>query len=139
MRSGVPLGRKKMPLRFSAGFCLICHRGTMAILVALCTSLCWKEPLNDECSSPQWYALLGKESLMLVLTRHAGEKIILPGLGITIQVLAIKRGGVRIGADTPPEIPVLREEIADARRSCALPLGHDPARGLSLACAMPVA
>jgi carbon storage regulator CsrA len=70
---------------------------------------------------------------MLVLTRHAGERIILPGLRITIQVLAVKRGGVRIGVDAPPEVPVLREEIADACRSFALPLGHGSARELCTA------
>jgi carbon storage regulator CsrA len=79
---------------------------------------------------PTVVALLGKESLMLVLTRHAGEKIVLPGLGITIQVLAVKRGGVRIGVDAPPEVPVLREELADARRSFAPPLGQRSAREL---------
>ena len=54
---------------------------------------------------------------MLVLTRHAGEKVVLPGLGITIQIVAIKGGGVRIGVDAPPEVLVLRDEIAQARQS----------------------
>jgi carbon storage regulator CsrA len=50
---------------------------------------------------------------MLVLSRHLGEKIALPGLGVTIQVVAIKPGLVRIGIEAPPEIPIVRQEILD--------------------------
>jgi carbon storage regulator CsrA len=50
---------------------------------------------------------------MLVLSRHQGEKIVLPGLGVTIQVVAIKPGVVRIGIEAPPEIPIVRQEILE--------------------------
>jgi two-component system, OmpR family, response regulator len=50
---------------------------------------------------------------MLVLSRRLGEKIVLPGLQVTIQVLTIKPGVVRIGINAPPDVPILREEILE--------------------------
>ncbi len=47
---------------------------------------------------------------MLVLTRRSGESIAI-GDGITVKVLSIEKGQVRIGVNAPPEIRVLREEI----------------------------
>ena len=34
---------------------------------------------------------------MLVLTRRLNQKIVLPGIGTTIQVVAVKPGVVRLG------------------------------------------
>jgi carbon storage regulator len=48
---------------------------------------------------------------MLVLSRRTNEKIVIPDLNITITVVAVKRGVVRIGIDAPSRIPVLREEV----------------------------
>ena len=50
---------------------------------------------------------------MLVLSRRVNEKIILPDLGITVQVTAIQGGRVRIGIEAPPDIAVLRQELVD--------------------------
>jgi carbon storage regulator CsrA len=50
---------------------------------------------------------------MLVLSRKLKEKIVLPTLGVTIQVAQIKRGVVRLGIDAPPDVTVLREEVSD--------------------------
>ena len=47
---------------------------------------------------------------MLVLTRRVGEKIII-GENVTVTVLAVKGGQIRIGIDAPREIQVHREEI----------------------------
>ncbi len=47
---------------------------------------------------------------MLVLTRRLGESIRI-GDDISIRVLDIQRGQVRIAIDAPREIPVHREEI----------------------------
>ena len=48
---------------------------------------------------------------MLVLSRRLNEKIMLPDLHITIQVLSIKGGTVRIGIDAPLDVGIFREEI----------------------------
>ena len=47
---------------------------------------------------------------MLGLTRRTGERIAI-GDDITVSVLSIEKGQVRIGVSAPPEIRVLREEI----------------------------
>src|SRR5262245_5872357 len=49
---------------------------------------------------------------MLVLSRRPREKIIFPGINITVQVVAVKSGAVRLGIEAPPEVTVLREEIS---------------------------
>jgi carbon storage regulator len=48
---------------------------------------------------------------MLVLSRRATQKLVLPELGITITVVAIKGGVVRVGIDAPAQVTVLREEL----------------------------
>jgi carbon storage regulator len=47
---------------------------------------------------------------MLVLTRRLGESIRI-GDEISIRVLEIQRGQVRVAIDAPRQIPVHREEI----------------------------
>jgi len=56
---------------------------------------------------------------VLVLTRQPHQKIVLPSLGVTLEVVAIKGGTVRIGIEAPPEVPVLREELLDQSRAAA--------------------
>src|SRR5262249_12684522 len=51
---------------------------------------------------------------MLVLTRRAHEKILIPAIGTSVQILTIRSNAVRIGIDAPPEIAILRDDIADA-------------------------
>jgi carbon storage regulator CsrA len=58
---------------------------------------------------------------MLVLSRRLNEKIVLPGLSITVQVLDVRRGAVRLGIDAPPEVTVLREEVVGKPRCDADP------------------
>jgi carbon storage regulator len=50
---------------------------------------------------------------MLILGRRPGESIVIDG-GIRIVVLACDRGGVRLGIEAPPEVTILRGEIARA-------------------------
>jgi carbon storage regulator CsrA len=51
---------------------------------------------------------------MLVLSRRLNEAIVLPGLGITVQLLAIKSNNVaRIGIDAPASVRVVRKELLD--------------------------
>jgi carbon storage regulator CsrA len=49
---------------------------------------------------------------MLILSRRPNEKILFPGLNTTVQVVSIKAGAVRLGIDAPPEVSVLRAELA---------------------------
>ena len=50
---------------------------------------------------------------MLVLSRKHGEAIVV-GDGITVTVLAVEGGRVKLGIVAPPEVPVHREEIHQA-------------------------
>lgn len=52
---------------------------------------------------------------MLVLSRQAQEKIVFPGLGISVQVLRCSQRNVRIGIDAPRDIAVLRGELAEEK------------------------
>jgi carbon storage regulator len=54
---------------------------------------------------------------MLVLSRRRNEKFVLPGLGVTVQVLDIGRGQVRLGITAPPHVPILREELVGRPRA----------------------
>jgi carbon storage regulator CsrA len=53
---------------------------------------------------------------VLVLTRRRDEKVLFPDLGITVQVLEIRRGTVRLGIVAPPGIRVLRAEVVGKPR-----------------------
>lgn len=48
---------------------------------------------------------------MLVFSRKAGEAIVLPNSGVTIGVVAVKGGQVRLGITAPTEVSVRRGEI----------------------------
>jgi carbon storage regulator CsrA len=49
---------------------------------------------------------------MLVLSRRPREKIIFPEVNITVQVVSVKSGAVRLGIEAPREVTVLREELS---------------------------
>jgi carbon storage regulator CsrA len=51
---------------------------------------------------------------MLVLTRKAGEKIVIGG-NITITLLSCHKDSVRIGVEAPRDVGVLRAEILERR------------------------
>jgi carbon storage regulator CsrA len=48
---------------------------------------------------------------MLVLARRTNDRIILPTIQTTIQVVSIKPGMVRLGISAPDHVPVYREEL----------------------------
>jgi carbon storage regulator CsrA len=48
---------------------------------------------------------------MLVLSRRLSQKVVLPGLNVTVQVVSIKPGVVRLGIEAPPAVKVLRGEL----------------------------
>ncbi|NOY43453.1 MAG: carbon storage regulator CsrA [Planctomycetes bacterium] len=52
---------------------------------------------------------------MLVVSRKVGERIII-GDKITVTVVKIGSGGVRIGIDAPTEMAVMREELSEKIR-----------------------
>jgi carbon storage regulator len=49
---------------------------------------------------------------MLVLLRKPGEKIVING-EMTITILEVTKGQVRIGFDAPRNYQILRQELAD--------------------------
>nr|WP_321468846.1 carbon storage regulator CsrA [uncultured Desulfobulbus sp.] len=52
---------------------------------------------------------------MLVLTRKPGEGIII-GDNITIKIIEMKSGGIRIGIDAPRDTKIYRQEVYDRIR-----------------------
>jgi carbon storage regulator len=48
---------------------------------------------------------------VLVLTRKVGERVLI-GDQISVTIVKIGHGGVRLGIDAPPELAVIREELA---------------------------
>ncbi len=64
---------------------------------------------------------------MLVLSRRQDDKIVFPNLGITVEILKIVGRTVRVGVEAPPQVRVLRHELAqkemaDQVESVSLPL-----------------
>ena len=49
---------------------------------------------------------------MLVLSRKVGQRILI-GERISITVVRVAGGGVRLGIEAPAELPVVREELRD--------------------------
>ena|SRR5215471_263438 len=49
---------------------------------------------------------------MLVLSRRVNERLLIPCIQTTVQVIAARPTGVRLGIEAPPEVTVLRAEIA---------------------------
>ena len=47
---------------------------------------------------------------MLIVTRKPGERVII-GDDVTVVVLAVTSGGVRLGIDAPREVAVHRAEV----------------------------
>ncbi|CAN5587642.1 hypothetical protein BH10PLA2_BH10PLA2_27010 [soil metagenome] len=64
---------------------------------------------------------------MLVLSRKVGEKVVING-SITVEVVSVERGKVRIGISAPPEVSVHRKEVYDRILEFGAPemagLGH---------------
>jgi carbon storage regulator len=62
--------------------------------------------------------------VMLVLSRKVGERILI-GDQVTVTVVRITGGGVRLGIEAPPEMAVIREELqSDLRDHEAPPVGR---------------
>jgi len=55
---------------------------------------------------------------MLVLSRRPSETVVFPGTHISVHVVSIKSGVVRLGIEAPPDVTILRAELQE----------RDPAR-----------
>lgn len=51
---------------------------------------------------------------MLVLTRGLKQQIVIGDQKITVTVLEVKGGRVRLGIEAPPEVAVRRKELVDS-------------------------
>lgn len=60
---------------------------------------------------------------MLVLSRKEDDKILFPNLGVSVQILRVEGNKVRVGVDAPPEVKILRHELADANSMTKKPTG----------------
>jgi carbon storage regulator CsrA len=68
---------------------------------------------------------------VLVLTRRLNERIVLPGLGVAVCVVAIKGNTVRLGIEAPPDVRVMREELlegSDVAPPAFVPAREEPLR-----------
>jgi carbon storage regulator len=52
---------------------------------------------------------------MLVVSRKVGQRLLI-GDKITVTVVKLTGGAVRIGVEAPPELAVMREELAEEIR-----------------------
>lgn len=67
---------------------------------------------------------------MLVLTRKEGERIVI-GDNIVVMVVGTKNGRYRIGIEAPPDVPIDREEVREAKeKNGTLHARHDAATAL---------
>ena len=62
---------------------------------------------------------LRKVVIMLVLTRKVGERIQI-GDQITLSVIRVQNGKVRIGIEAPDDVRVRRDELESDTRNCML-------------------
>jgi carbon storage regulator CsrA len=59
---------------------------------------------------------------MLVLTRRCHEKVVLPTIGVEMEVLRIEGNRVRLGICAPANVSIYRNEVADrmAQERCTM-------------------
>jgi carbon storage regulator CsrA len=50
-------------------------------------------------------------AVMLVLSRRPGQKVLFPGLGISIEVMRSQGAVTRLGIEAPDDVQILREEV----------------------------
>ena len=48
---------------------------------------------------------------MLVLSVRVREKIVLPGLQTSVQLVSAQSGSARLGIDAPRNVPIYRQEL----------------------------
>jgi carbon storage regulator CsrA len=60
------------------------------------------------------------ETAMLILSRRATESIDFPQLGISVSIVSVKGCRVQVGVDAPPEIRIIRRELATSSPEAAV-------------------
>jgi carbon storage regulator CsrA len=68
----------------------------------------------------------GKEAVVLVLSRRLNEKIVIPTLGVTIEIVGLKGNTVKLGIAAPPDVTLMRHEISADIPIVIGPAPHDP-------------
>jgi carbon storage regulator len=76
--------------------------------------------LSQDTSNPS--GQLWRDRTMLVLSRKIGEKILI-GKDISVTVVRVAQGMVRIGVEAPAELSIVREEIKDRPKRAPSPNG----------------
>ncbi len=66
---------------------------------------------------------------MLVLTRRENEKILLPDVGVTVELMAVTGNRARLGISAPDNIRILREEVAANQDAIKQVLARLPREG----------
>jgi carbon storage regulator len=60
---------------------------------------------------------------MLVLSRKVGERIFI-GENISVTVVRVAQGVVRLGVEAPDSLPILREEVKNLEMEVPSPSGR---------------
>lgn len=69
---------------------------------------------------------------MLVLSRKLQESIVFPDLGITVRVISVSGGRVRLGVEAPRHVKIARGELCDQGGEVVAPRrGEEHAHSLS--------
>ena len=63
---------------------------------------------------------------MLVLTRRENERILLPDVGVTVELMSVTGNRARLGISAPDNIRILREEVAASQDALKHALSRGP-------------
>jgi len=63
---------------------------------------------------------------VLVLTRRENEKILLPDVGVTVELMAVTGNRARLGISAPANIRILREEVAASQEALKQAMDRGP-------------
>lgn len=66
---------------------------------------------------------------MLVLSRRAGEEVVLPGVLVKVVILGVSGGRVRVGVVAPADVVVLRGELPHTQDEQPKKIGDPAVRG----------
>lgn len=66
---------------------------------------------SDLGKTPSCHDDSNKSPKMLVLSRKEDQKVVIPGLDISIKVVRCKNSSVTLGFEAPPEIRIVRDEL----------------------------